>query len=90
MPADVLALNPSTLHSMPTLSSLHLLVHLKDPLHRWPFNKLLMPLKALRILCLPIEVCHQHRRQRIPGNEHEIRIADFVADEVFRAGFGEV
>ena len=66
---------------------LHGVQHL---LHRRPGTKLLIPLVGLRVICLPVQVRDEHRRQRVPGHKHQIDIADLVANQVFVPGLGEV
>ena len=62
-----------------------LTLRLQHLLYCRPRDELLIPLIALRVRLLPVEAffAHQEADHRVPGYEHEIGVADFVAYEIF-------
>lgn len=52
-----------------------------------------MPLVALGVVLLPLGVelgSNDEAGHFVPGNEHQIGVCDFVANEVLLSGLGEV
>ena len=51
-----------------------------------------MPLVALGVSLFPIEalLSHQEINHRVPRHEHQIGVADFVANEIFIASLLEM